>query len=134
MTAGQPVAKMRRVSRSRKKFHWNCAPLKYKSSPITSSSSTIPAMGSSHNFKKSMYLLVSVKDIKRSENTFFPPNLQTQRLSERRRTSHFPVHAGPKLLLHFFSALCFVLPVEHTLFRLVFFFFLCQHRLSNGHR
>lgn len=65
-----------------------------------------------------MYLLVSVKDIKRSENTFFPPSLQTQRWSERRRTSHFPVRAGPE---HFFSALCFVLPVEHTLFRLVFF-------------
>lgn len=52
MTAGRPLAKMRRVSRSRNKFPWNCAPLKYKSPPITSSSSTIPAMGSSHNLKK----------------------------------------------------------------------------------
>lgn len=128
MTAGRPLAKMRRVSRSRNKFPWNCAPLKYKSPPITSSSSTIPAMGSSHNLKK-----LAPKE--RSENTFFLSNLQTQRWSERRRTSHFPVHAGPKLLLHFFSALCFVLPVEHTLFRLVlFFFFLCWLRLSNGHQ
>lgn len=61
MTAGRPLAKMRRVSRSRNKFPWNCAPLKYKSSPITSSSSTIPAMGSSHNLKKSLHPKKEVK-------------------------------------------------------------------------